>query len=313
LPLLLASPPARAQSTDQTLAQTLFDDAMKLMVDGNFNEACPKLAESQKLDPGGGTLFNLAKCREKEGKLASAWSAYDAAVSQSIKDGRKEREAAARERLAAIAPMLAKVTIVVPKAVRVDGLAITLDGASVPEVAWSLETPIDVGAHAVVATAPHKLAWKSSFQVKKDGDRVSISVVPLDDAPVEATPNPNVVTTTAPPPPQSKNNTAAWVVGGAGVASLVIGGIVGIVVLTKKSESDNDCLGGPNACNQQGVDAMNEAQALAWVSDIAIGAGVIGLGASLIMFLTAKPSSPSSSARVVPLFGPRSVGLLAHF
>ncbi len=291
---------ARAQSTDQTLAQTLFDDAMKLMEAGNFAEACPKLAESQKLDPGGGTLFNLAKCREKEGKLASAWSAYDAAVSQSIKDGRKERETAARERLAAIAPMLAKVTIVVPPTIVVDGFALTLDGASVPRVAWGLETPIDVGVHTVIATAPHKVTWKRNFEVKKDGDKASIRVTPLDDAPEEAAPQP-VITVTAPlPPPMTKDTTAAWIVGGAGLAALVTGSVFGAVVLAKKSDSDNACVGG---CTQQGVDAMNQAQSLAWVSDVAIGVGVVGVALSAILFLTAKPHA-KTSARLVPIIAP---------
>ena len=105
---------ASAQSADQTLAQSLFDQGLKLANEGNFKEACPKFAESQKLDPGGGTLINLAKCREAEGKLASAWAAYNEALSYSIKDGRKEREEQARARITALAPNLATLRIMVP-------------------------------------------------------------------------------------------------------------------------------------------------------------------------------------------------------
>src|SRR5258706_2634131 len=69
---------ARAEATlaDKAAAQTLFDDGRKLMAAGKFGEACPKLAESQTLDPGVGTPVNLADCYEPGGQTASAWTAF---------------------------------------------------------------------------------------------------------------------------------------------------------------------------------------------------------------------------------------------
>jgi hypothetical protein len=42
------------------LAQTLFEEGRALMLKGDAATACPKFAESQRLEPAGGTLLNLA-------------------------------------------------------------------------------------------------------------------------------------------------------------------------------------------------------------------------------------------------------------
>jgi tetratricopeptide (TPR) repeat protein len=83
LPFSVSPRLARADASlaDKAAAQTLFDEGRKLMAKGMFADACPKLAESQKLDPGVGTQFNLSDCYEKMGQTASAWAGFLEAAS----------------------------------------------------------------------------------------------------------------------------------------------------------------------------------------------------------------------------------------
>src|SRR5258708_37292521 len=66
---------AHAQN-DPVAARTLFDEGRKLLADGKYDAACPKLEESQRLDPGMGTLVNLAECWEHIGRTALAWARF---------------------------------------------------------------------------------------------------------------------------------------------------------------------------------------------------------------------------------------------
>jgi serine/threonine-protein kinase len=58
--LWLATGIASAQSAaDKAAAEALFDHGVRLMKQNNFAEACPKLEESDRIDPAVGTLLYL--------------------------------------------------------------------------------------------------------------------------------------------------------------------------------------------------------------------------------------------------------------
>src|SRR5439155_24289020 len=129
--------PARAQNaTDKATAQALFDDGVKLMADGKNADACPKLAESQRLDPSLGTLLRLATCYERVGKTASAWALYGEAIAAAKSANQPAREKYASEHAAALASKLCKLTIVVPVESDLAGLEVTRDGTPVTRAQW---------------------------------------------------------------------------------------------------------------------------------------------------------------------------------
>jgi hypothetical protein len=63
---------ARAQAESSSTAETLFREGREAVKRGDYAVACPKFAESQRLDPANGTLLNLALCEEGWGQVSEA-------------------------------------------------------------------------------------------------------------------------------------------------------------------------------------------------------------------------------------------------
>src|ERR1700733_2132726 len=109
--LFACSHRAAAQDTETT-ATALFDEGRKLMAQHRYADACPKLAESQRIAPSGGTLLNLAECYERTGQTASAWSTWKAAAARANAAGKAGAEKSALARAAALEPSMARLAIV---------------------------------------------------------------------------------------------------------------------------------------------------------------------------------------------------------
>lgn len=256
---------AFAQETprDPKLAQSLFDRARTLMDQGKYGEACPLLEESQRLDPGGGTLLNLAVCLEQAGKLATAHTTFNEALSVAIREGRDERKKIAEERVAALAPKLSTITVDVPAEARVPGIVVWLDGARLSSIAWGVPTAVDGGSHRVEATAPETKPWVAVVEVSPEGHKVTVRVEPPrplfepepDDDGASAPPRP------LPKPPEprakrkkkqkpsheSKLSAASWATGGVGLGLLLAGGSMGIAAVVQDDQLETEALG--EGCN----------------------------------------------------------------
>src|SRR5580704_7129436 len=72
---------ARADGANAPAAEALFAEGRRLVDAGDFANACPKFADSERLDPSVATLLNLGACYEKAGRTASAWATFREAIS----------------------------------------------------------------------------------------------------------------------------------------------------------------------------------------------------------------------------------------
>jgi hypothetical protein len=301
--LAFSSATAHAQTSDSAVAQALFDQAKQLMAGGHIAEACPKLEESERLDPRSGTLINLASCYEQTARLASAWSTYIEAATSAKALGNSAREAVARQRAAALAPRLAKLTITVAPALKsVAGLEITRDGVVVREPEWGLALPADPGEHEVTAKAPGHAPFETKVKVTGEGSSTNVSVPELAvQAPPPRAPLP-APTEPAPTEPASSashgsgttTRTIALLVGGVGVVGVGLGAAFGLASKSKHDQAAKDCTGA--ACpDNAALGEANAAQTDGNISTVMMIVGGVGLAAGVTLWLTApKESTPSA-------------------
>jgi len=318
---------ARAQSdANRAAAVALFDEAQRLRSEGQTAAACPKLAESYRLDPQLGALLHLADCYEKSGKLASAWGAWrDAAeVAQKRND---EREALARAHATTLEPKLAKLVLDVPSTSEAQGLEIRRDGALVSRPLWGTPVPVDVGEHVIEASAPGRQKLVAKVVVAKDGVVETYSLSPLEDAPAEAPAK-------AAMPPGSASqaatgdtaeqgdagrgspSTLVWIAGGLGVLALGSG----IYFELSKGSKDDDrqaiCPSGKGCTldDKQRIDALTDEMrtAATWETVSFVAAGAFLAGAATLYFIGSSPErKPAAKSFVVaPSGGPNALGVV---
>jgi tetratricopeptide (TPR) repeat protein len=327
--LMLASG-AHAQSPrrDPVAAETLFEDARKLMNAGKYADACPRLEESQRLDPGVGTLMYLGLCYEQTGRSASAWSTYRSAESAATHAGQAERAKIARDRANALAPKLLRLVIRVTPG-NPANLEITRDGVPLGQAAWGVAVPVDPGKHTVTAAAPGRVAWNSTLEVMSGTAETLLNVPLLQEAPLEAaTALPKVRNDAAQPPsrPQSSLGTTAapmldrnaagnssdgrtqrWFGLGLGAAGLVgvgIGTVFALESSSKSSDAEKYRIGASNGYRDPGYDLNQQALDAKKIATIGFAVGGAALVGGAVLFLTA-PKAKSRSAQVVlsPEFG----------
>jgi len=303
---------AQTAGGKQATAEALFSEGRSLAAKGRYAEACPKFEASQQLDPGLGTLLNLADCYEKLGKTASAWAEYRDAIPLARAAGSKSRLDLATSRAAALESRLSKLTIRVSSAASaVPGLEIRRDGAVVLQAELDSALPLDPGAHTLEASAPGKQPWSTTVQIAADTPSVVVEVPALTEAAAAKT-TAAVATTKSPapkpepePPPTehagSSQRTAAIVVGAIGVAGLGVGTAFGILAKNKWSDAKAQCSNYPSACSPEGIDLNSTASSQATVSTVAFIAGGAALAAGAVLWFTAGSKGPN---QVAVGFGP---------
>jgi hypothetical protein len=298
---------ATAQTADSALAEALFRSARVLVNDGKYAEACPKFAESQRIDPKLGTLMNLALCHQGEGKTASAWAEYTQAAELAARAGQGERERVARKSAADLEAKLPRITL---QTTGSDAVTVTWDGKTMGAAAMGTAFPVDPGNHELVASAPGKKTYTQTVNVSPGPGSQTLTIPVLEvGAPVVAAVAPQL-----PPPPRSESKTGHPILGysllAGGGAAIVVGAVFGGLAFSQKSAANGQCTP-TNQCTLQGLSDISSLKTDEATSTVAIGVGIVAAGAGLVFVLTSKKHEESAnpSARITPLVGPGEGGL----
>ena len=250
---------AAPSPADKATAQALFDDALQRMSAGSYPDACPKLEESERLDAAMGTAFQLARCYEGMGRLASAWAMYIQVADLARAAGQASREKAARDAALALEPRLSYLTVTVE--VHPEGLVVRRGDVTVPAPQWGTRIPVDAGTYHFTATAPGRVSWSGEVTVGERG-AVTARVPDLAIAPVAASTGvtPAAAAAAPKPAPSDTQRIAGIVTLSAGVAGIVASGVLGLIAKSNYNAANSEC---PAAgCTGPGEASTNSARSL---------------------------------------------------
>jgi hypothetical protein len=189
----------------------------------------------------------------------------------------------------------------------VDGAAfegsfvVTVDGKVVPEAILDLPYPVDPGVRKLAVAGENAQGEEVSVTVLEGQSQdVTLHLVATPPPPVEAA---VVAVTPLPPPPppepEARKATSPWVFIGFGTAAagVLVGSITGGLSLAKTNDAKATyCTG--TSCSPAGAAALDEANALANVSNVAFALAALGVGAGIYgLIATHKQSKSQPTAR----------------
>lgn len=294
-------------------ARKAFERGRAALQTGSYEPACVAFHESYELDPQPETRFNIALCSEQLGKLATALHHYQE-LAKTETGSLKTRSAQAAESVSKRVPRM-RIELGNKDKVVPAGFVVTLDGKRVTNFK---DTPIDIGAHTVMAAASGHQNWQGVAEASWEREIVIVSIAlvpgtpgpditaptPKQPPPDERTPDDDkVVVDPAPgtplPPTTSKRRPIGIGLTFGGGAILVGGLAVGFLAQQRYSDAKEACGGilcGDEAGFARGQKLVAEARSR---GDLATGlsiGGAVLAAAGLVLWFTAPVAAERSIA-----------------
>lgn len=310
----------RAQSdADLVQARKLYAQGLTQEAAGDWAGALQTFEDVARIKATPQVRFHVARCKEQLGRFNEALGGYRMAEYEAEQAGPKERALVdevkkARESLEAKIP---RVTIVRGKGA--DSIRIELDGVVLGDTQIGQPITLDPGPHVLTGVVQPGKSFKRTLTLAQGDDvRVALDVPDeLTTSPPRAAPEPapprEKPPEPAPPagapadvPAQPSSSAMPWIIGGLGVASL--GASVVFYTQRKKAEDELEqgCIG--RTCPDTLKSTQQRGETYAALSGVALGVGIVGVGASVLMLLGRSTSAPKAPAASLHL-GARSASV----
>jgi len=302
---------ASAFAQQPTAAEKAFREGRDAMRKREYGIACDRFGESQRLEAAPGTMFGMAECEEKMGKLAQSWR-HVQQVLKDLKPGdpllplAQDLASALDKRVARLS---VKVTADTP-----DDAKVTVDGV---EIAVGTVLVIDPGEHKVTVRTRVGGEAKHTVLLKAGHSEAFTLSALVDEAPPV---KPDPVPIGRPPALRaaksatSSTRTLGWVTAGVGAAAMAGGGVFLLVANATKADTDsskyvtyNDGRRGCDPLKDRDCDAAWKKQQT--IGLVALAVGAVGVGLGVYWVVSGEDDADKAvSVRVGPWATPSGAG-----
>jgi tetratricopeptide (TPR) repeat protein len=272
-----------------------FKEAVALFGRGEIVAACRKFEQSYAEDAAPGTLYNLATCHEREGRIADAYREYDTLASLAESAKLADKAASVRARANALLRRLGRVDL----AHRSDAVAgitgLTIDGTPFAVDVWKKPLYLAPGAHVIGIQHADGVTVTRHIDALVAGETRRVEME--DPAPAQ----PRVVRQEV--VVNRKRRTAAYVVGASGVALGAAATALGVLTIVERNRFQKLCGENGHACPagdvQMAYDDRSTARTAATLSTVGFAAAGVSLGAAVYLFVTSREERSSDAALAI--------------
>lgn len=304
---LVATQAGAVSPEEKAAAREAATAGIRAFQDGDFDNALQLLRKAEQILHAPPHLIYIARAHAAKGEFVLAREALKTLVNEVLPPDAPpafhDAQTAGRALEAEIEPKIGRLLI------HVDGaegpISVRVDGKVVPEAILGAPYPVDPGIRTVVADCP-TCPESEEFVTVAEGQTQEVTLE-LTPEPAEAPPPPTEAEVPPPPPPAAapppapveppRRGISPWVWAGFGTAAagVLVGSITGGASLAKTSDTKGRyCQDG--ICDPAAASALDDANTLANVSNVAFVIAAVGVGAGIYGLLVPPKAKQRAGA-----------------